>query len=44
MKKVLIIGGGFAGLTAAAYLSNSEFKVEIIEASKKLGGQCVFSD
>jgi hydroxysqualene dehydroxylase len=39
MKKVLIIGGGFAGLTSAAYLSNSGFKVELIEASKKLGGR-----
>ncbi len=39
MKKVIVIGGGFAGLTAAAYLSNSNHKVELIEASPKLGGR-----
>ena len=39
MKKCLIIGGGFAGLTASAYLVNSGFNVELIEASPKLGGR-----
>ena len=39
MKKVIVIGGGFAGLTAASYLSNSGYKVELIEASPKLGGR-----
>ena len=39
LKKVIVIGGGFAGLTAAAYLSNSNHKVELIEASPKLGGR-----
>ncbi len=39
MKKCIVIGGGFAGLTAAAYLSNSGFKVELLEASPKLGGR-----
>ncbi len=42
MKKVIVIGGGFAGLTAASYLSNSGYKVELIEASPKLGGQGIF--
>lgn len=39
MKKCVVIGGGFAGLSAAAYLSNSGFNVELIEASPKLGGR-----
>ncbi len=39
MKKCIVIGGGFAGLTAAAYLSNSGFQVELLEASPKLGGR-----
>jgi squalene-associated FAD-dependent desaturase len=39
MKRVIVIGGGFAGLTAAAYLSNSGNKVKLIEASPKLGGR-----
>jgi len=38
-KKVIVIGGGFAGLTAAAYLSNKNFKVTLLEASPKLGGR-----
>jgi squalene-associated FAD-dependent desaturase len=38
-KKVIVIGGGFAGLTAAAYLSNNNFKVTLLEASPKLGGR-----
>ncbi len=39
MKKCIVIGGGLAGLTAAAYLANSGFSVEVIEASPKLGGR-----
>ncbi len=39
MKKCLVIGGGFAGLSAAAYLANADFEVELIEASPKLGGR-----
>ena len=38
-KKVIVIGGGFAGLTAASYLSKNKFKVTLIEASPKLGGR-----
>ncbi|MFO7445085.1 MAG: hydroxysqualene dehydroxylase HpnE, partial [Ignavibacteriaceae bacterium] len=37
--KVIILGGGFAGLTAAAYLVKSGFKVEVIESSGKVGGR-----
>ena len=39
MKKIVIIGGGFAGLSSASFLSNSGFKVELLEASPKLGGR-----
>ena len=39
MKKIVIIGGGFAGLSAASFLSNSGFKIELLEASPKLGGR-----
>ena len=38
-KKVIVIGGGFAGLSAAAYLTNKNFKVTLLEASPKLGGR-----
>jgi uncharacterized protein with NAD-binding domain and iron-sulfur cluster len=38
MKKCLVIGGGFAGLSALVHLSNAGYKVELIEASPKLGG------
>lgn len=37
--KVIVIGGGFAGLSAAAYLSNNNFRVTLLEASPKLGGR-----
>jgi len=39
MKKCLVLGGGFAGLTSAVYLSKAGFKVELLEASPKLGGR-----
>lgn len=39
MKKVIIIGGGLAGLSAAAHLSKKNFKVILLEASPKLGGR-----
>ena len=38
-KKVIVIGGGFAGLTAASYLVKNNFKVTLIESSPKLGGR-----
>ncbi len=38
-KKAIVIGGGFAGLTAAAYLSRNNFKVTLLESSPKLGGR-----
>ncbi len=39
MKKCLILGGGFAGLSSAVYLTKAGFKVELIEASPKPGGR-----
>lgn len=39
MKNVVVIGGGFAGLSSASFLANSGFKVRLIEASPKLGGR-----
>ncbi len=38
-KKCLIIGGGFAGLTSAVYLTKAGFKVTLLESSNKLGGR-----
>jgi hydroxysqualene dehydroxylase len=38
-KKVIVIGGGFAGLTAAACLVKNKFKVTLLESSPKLGGR-----
>lgn len=37
--KVIVIGGGLAGLTASAYLANNNYKVTLLEASPKLGGR-----
>lgn len=39
MKKVIVIGGGFAGLSAACSLSEKGIQVELLEASPKLGGR-----
>jgi len=38
-KKCIVIGGGFAGLSAAAFLSSNGFIVQLLEASPKLGGR-----
>ncbi len=39
MSDYIVIGSGFAGLSAAAHLSASGKKVELLEASQKLGGR-----
>ena len=39
MNRVLIIGGGIAGLTAASILSSKKNPVTLFEASPKLGGR-----
>jgi len=38
-KSVTVIGGGVAGLSAAVFLSQKDFRVTILEASPKLGGR-----
>jgi len=40
MKKAVIIGGGFAGCTAAYMLKQKGFDVTVVEASDVLGGGC----
>lgn len=39
MKKIIVIGGGLSGLTAAYYLSKKNYQITLIEASPKLGGR-----
>ncbi len=39
MDEIVIIGGGFAGLSSAVYLSKSNHKVILLESSPKLGGR-----
>lgn len=39
MKRVIVVGGGLAGLSASVYLSENDFEVTLIEASPKLGGR-----
>ena len=38
-KSVTVIGGGIAGLSAAVFLADKDFKVQLFEASPKLGGR-----
>jgi hydroxysqualene dehydroxylase len=38
-RSVSVIGGGVAGLSAAVFLADKGFKVQIFEASPKLGGR-----
>jgi phytoene dehydrogenase-like protein len=40
MKKVIIIGGGIAGLSAGIYSAMNGFETEIIEMHSVAGGQC----
>jgi zeta-carotene desaturase len=39
MKSVIIIGGGFSGISAAVNLSDKNFKIKLIESSPYLGGR-----
>ena len=41
MKKVLVIGGGVAGLTAGIYLKANGYDVEILEKNAVAGGACI---
>ena len=38
MKKIIIIGGGMAGLGAAWSLSEKNYQVQVLEADKIIGG------
>jgi squalene-associated FAD-dependent desaturase len=38
-EKVIVIGGGFAGLSAASYLTSKKYQVTLLEASPKSGGR-----
>lgn len=40
MKKVLVIGGGLAGLTAASLLTQKGYHVTLLEKMSYLGGRC----
>jgi squalene-associated FAD-dependent desaturase len=39
MRKVIVAGGGFAGLAAASFITEKKIPVEVIESSPKLGGR-----
>ncbi len=40
MKKIIIIGAGIAGLTAAVYARKNGFAVDVYELHKQPGGEC----
>ena len=43
--KVLVLGGGLSGLTAASSLADSgKFDVTVVEGGKLLGGHRLFGD
>ena len=45
MKKVLIIGSGFSGLSTAAMLAQDGYKVSVFEKNRNIGGRArVFSE
>ena len=39
MKSIIIIGSGFASLSAACYLAQAGFQVQLLEKNKHLGGR-----
>lgn len=39
MNRVIVVGGGLAGLTAAAYLARGGRRVTVVEQSRELGGR-----
>ncbi len=43
-KKIIIIGGGVAGLSAGIYAAMNGFETEILEMHKVAGGQCTAWD
>ena len=39
MKKVIVIGSGFSGLSSAAFLAKAGFDVTILEKNETIGGR-----
>ena len=39
MKKILVVGGGLGGMSAAISLATEGFQVEIVEKNRHLGGK-----
>src|SRR5689334_15603564 len=39
MRKVLVVGGGFAGISAATALAEAGHQVELLESRSSLGGR-----
>ncbi len=39
MKKVIIIGGGFGGLTVASFLAKAGYSVKLFEKNSQIGGR-----
>lgn len=40
MKKILIVGGGMAGLSAGVYAQKNGYESVILEKNKEIGGEC----
>ena len=40
-KKVIIIGGGVAGLSSAIYLQKNGYQTIVLEKNSTLGGACI---
>ena len=38
-KNIIVIGGGFSGLSTAAFLAKKDMNVTLIEKNKTLGGR-----
>ena len=39
MKKAIVIGSGFSGLSTAAFLAKAGFQVKVVEKNQDLGGR-----
>lgn len=43
-KQAVIIGGGFAGLSAASYMARAGYRVVLLEKNPKVGGRAQFAE
>lgn len=43
-KQAVIIGGGFAGLSAACYMARAGYRVILLEKNKQVGGRAQFAE